>query len=89
MRDINLIFAELAQYTRIQEETNNIVEGLKDEIKSIMNETNNYNIIGNEHAAKWAEVTQNKVDTSALKKQYPEIAAALTVSSSYKRFTFK
>lgn len=89
MRDINIIFSELAQYKRLQEETSAIIDTLTDEIKSIMTATNNYKIVGNEHRAAWSDVTQNKVDTSKLKEQYPDIATALTVSSSYKRFTFQ
>ena len=88
MRDINIIFSELAQYKRLQEETAAIVDSLTDEIKKIMTDTNNYKIIGNEHRAAWADVSQSKVDTKQLKEQYPDIAAALTVTSTYKRFTF-
>jgi predicted phage-related endonuclease len=88
MRDINVIFSELAQYKRLQEETSAIIDTLTDEIKSIMTATNNYKIVGNEHRAAWADVTQSKVDTKQLKEQYPAIAQALTVSSTYKRFTF-
>jgi predicted phage-related endonuclease len=89
MRDVNIIFSELAQYKRLQEETSAIIDTLTDEIKSIMTATNNYKIVGNEHRAAWADVTQSKIDTKKLKEQYPAIAKDLTVSSTYKRFTFK
>ena len=89
MADINKIFADLAQWQRVQEEAAAAVEALKDEVKKIMTESGNYTIIGNEHRAQWSDVTQSKVDTKKLKEQYPAIAEALTVSSTYKRFTFK
>lgn len=89
MADINKIFADLAQWQRVQEEAAATVEALKDEVKKIMTESGNYTIIGNEHRAQWSDVTQSKVDTKQLKEQYPAIAEALTVSSTYKRFTFK
>lgn len=89
MHDINKIFADLAQWQRVQEEAAAAVEALKDEVKKIMTESGNYTIIGNEHRAQWSDVTQSKVDTKQLKEQYPAIAEALTVSSTYKRFTFK
>ena len=89
MTDINKIFADLAQWQRVQEEAAAAVEALKDEVKKIMTESGNYTIIGNEHRAQWSDVTQSKVDTKQLKEQYPAIAEALTVSSTYKRFTFK
>ena len=88
MRDINLIFSELAQYKRLQEETSAIIDTLTDEIKSIMSATNNYKIVGNEHRAVWSDVTQNKIDTKKLKEQFPQIAEQLTRTSTCKRFTF-
>ena len=88
MRDINLIFSELAQYKRLQEETCAIIDTLTDEIKNIMTATNNYKIVGNEHRAQWSDVTQSKVDTKKLKEQFPQIAEQLTTQSTYKRFTF-
>lgn len=89
MADINKIFADLAQWQRVQEEAAAAVEALKDEVKKIMTESGNYTIIGNEHRAQWSDVTQSKVDTKKLKEQYPTIAKAMTVSSTYKRFIFK
>ena len=89
MADINKIFADLAQWQRVQEEAAATVEALKDEVKKMMTESGNYTIIGNEHRAQWSDVTQSKEDTKQLKEQYPAIAEALTVSSTYKRFTFK
>lgn len=89
MADINKIFADLAQWQRVQEEAAAAVEALKDEVKKIMEASGQYTIVGNEHRAQWSDVTQSKVDTKQLKEQYPAIAEALTVSSTYKRFTFK
>ena len=89
MRDINLIFSELAQYKRLQEETSAIIDTLTDEIKSIMTESGNYSIVGNEHRAQWSDVTQNRVDTKRLQVEKPEIYTAYCTPSTYKRFTFK
>ena len=86
--NIDEIMRNLAEYTRLQEETSAIIDTLTDEIKSIMTATNNYKIIGNEHRAQWSDVTQNKVDTKKLKEQFPQIAEQLTTQSTYKRFTF-
>ena len=78
MRDINIIFSELAQYKRLQEETGAIIDTLTDEIKNIMITTNNYKIVGNEHRAAWSDVTQSKVDTKKLKEQFPQISRKYT-----------
>ena len=88
MADINKIFADLAQWQRVQEEAAAAVEALKDEVKKIMTESGNYSIVGNEHRAAWSDVTQSKIDTKKLKEQFPQIAEQLTTKSTCKRFTF-
>lgn len=89
MKDINTIFAELAQYTRLQEETAAIIDGLKDEIKGYMNAAGLEVLTGNEHKASYKTVTAARVDTTALKKDMPDIAAAYTRTTQSKRFTFQ
>lgn len=89
MKDINTVFAELAQYTRLQEETAAIIDGLKDEIKEYMNAAGLEVLIGNEHKASYKTVTAARVDTTALKKDMPDIAAAYTRTTQSKRFVFQ
>lgn len=89
MKDVNTIFAELAQYTRLQEETSAIIDGLKDEIKGYMNAAGLEVLTGNEHKASYKTVTAARVDTTALKKDMPDIAAAYTRTTQSKRFTFQ
>lgn len=89
MKDINTVFAELAQYTRLQEETAVIIDGLKDEIKEYMNAAGLEVLTGNEHKASYKTVTAARVDTTALKKDMPDIAAAYTRTTQSKRFVFQ
>lgn len=89
MKDINTVFAELAQYTRLQEETAAIIDGLKDEIKEYMNAAGLEVLTGNEHKASYKTVTAARVDTTALKKDMPDIAAAYTRTTQSKRFVFQ
>ena len=86
--NINEIMHELAQYTRIQEETAAVIDGLKDQIKSYMEEIGTDTLIASEHKATYKTVTSSRIDTTALKKNVPEIAAAYTVKTENKRFTF-
>lgn len=88
MRDINLIFSELAQYNRMAEEIAATVEGLKDEIKQYMIATGVDTLTGSEHKASYKTVTSSRIDTSALKKALPEVAAEYTRTTESKRFTF-
>lgn len=86
--NINEIMKELAQYTRLQEETAAIIEGLKDTIKNYMVENQLEILTGDEHKAIYKTVSGSRIDTTALKKDMPEIAAAYTKQTETKRFTF-
>lgn len=45
-------------------------------------------LTGDEHKATFKTVSSSRIDTAALKKGHPEIAAAYTKTSETKRFTF-
>ena len=89
MKDINIMFSELAQYTRIMEEATATVDSLKDEIKRYMEEHNTDVITGNEHKATYKAVQSSRIDTTALKKDMPDIAAQYTKTTETKRFLFQ
>lgn len=89
MKDINIMFSELAQYTRIMEEAAATVDSLKDEIKAYMNEHNTDILTGNEHRATYKAIQSSRIDTAALKNDMPDIAARYTKTTSRKRFLFR
>ena len=86
--DINAIMAELAEYIRIQEEAAATVEALKDQLKAQMQAAGVDTLAGAEHKATYKAVTSCRVDTTALKKELPEIAARYTKTTETRRFTF-
>lgn len=88
MKNIDTIMGELAQYTRLQEETAAIIDGLKDELKSIMQERNTDTLTGTEHKASYKAVVFSRIDTTAIKKDLPEVAAKYTRTTETRRFTF-
>lgn len=88
MVDINAIMAELAQYTRMTEEIAATVDGLKDTIKKYMEENQLETLTGNEHKATYKTVTSSRIDTTALKRNAPDIAEKYTKTTETKRFTF-
>ena len=88
MVDINAIMAELAQYTRMAEEIAATVDGLKDTIKKYMEENQLETLTGNEHKATYKTVTSSRIDTTALKRNAPDIAEKYTKTTETKRFTF-
>ena len=88
MKNIDTIMRELAQYTRLQEETTTIIDGLKDELKAIMQERNTDTLTGTEHKASYKAVASSRIDTTAIKKELPEVAAKYTRTTETRRFTF-
>ena len=89
MKDINMIFSELAQYTRMADEIAATVDGLKDEIKRYMEEHNTEILTGNEHKATYKAVTSSRLDSTALKRDMPDIAARYIKTTETKRFLFQ
>lgn len=86
--NINEIMKELAQYTRMAEEIAATVEGLKDQLKKYMSDNNIDTITGDEHKVTYKEVTSNRIDTTALKHHFPEVAKRFTKTTKTKRFSF-
>ena len=88
MVDINDIMKELAEYIRMQEEAAAMVESLKDQIKERMTAAGVESLAGSEHKATYKAVTSSRVDTTALKKELPEIATRYTKTTTARRLTF-
>ena len=86
--DINAIMTELAQYKRLQEDVTAMVESLTDTIKKYMEENQLDTLTGTEHKATYKTVTSSRIDTTALKRNAPDIAEKYTKTTETKRFTF-
>ena len=86
--NIDSIMKELAEYIRMQEEAAAMVESLKDQLKKRMTAAGVDSLAGSEHKATYKAVTSSRVDTTALKKELPEIAARYTKTTTARRFTF-
>lgn len=86
--DINAVMQELAQYIRMEEEAAAMVETLKDQLKQHMAETGVDTLAGSEHKATYKAVTYNRIDTTAFKKELPDLAARYTKTTETLRFTF-
>ena len=85
---IDTIMADLAQYIRLQEEAAAMVESLKDQLKARMTAAGVESMAGSEHKATYKAVTSSRVDTAALKKELPEVAARYTKTTTTRRFIF-
>ncbi len=86
--NIDSIMKELAEYIRMGEQIAATVDGLKDQLKEIMQEQNTDTLTGTEHKATYKAVTSFRIDTTALKRELPEVATRYSKEIKTKRFTF-
>ena len=59
-------------------------EAIKDAIKAAMGDSEA--VVAGEYKITWKSVTTARIDTSALKKALPEVAAAFTRETTVRRF---
>lgn len=88
IENLNALMREIAEYTRMAEEIGATLDGLKDSLKKYMDENGLDSIAGNEHKASYKAVTSSRIDTTALKRDMPEIAAKYTKTTETRRFLF-
>ena len=77
---------ELRELRRMAEELAAEIDGLTDSIKAEMTARGVNELSGTDWKATYKAVTSSRLDTAALKKALPEIAAAFTKQSSTRRF---
>lgn len=85
--ELNSKVQELRELRRLADEIAAEIEMLTDTLKSEMTARNTDTLTGSDWKASWKEVTTNRIDTTALKKAMPDIAAAFTKATTSRRFT--
>ena len=88
MDNLNTLMREIAEYSRMAEEIGATLDSLKDSLKKYMDENGLDSIAGNEHKASYKAVTSSRIDTTALKRDMPEIAAKYTKTTETRRLLF-
>lgn len=86
--NLDSLMREIAEYTRMAEEIAVTLDSLKDTLKKHMEENGLEVLTGNEHKASYKAVTSSRIDTTALKRDMPEIAAKYTKTTNTRRFLF-
>lgn len=86
--NLDSLMREIAEYTRMAEEIGVTLDSLKDMLKKYMEENGLDSIAGSEHKASYKAVTSSRIDTTALKRDLPEIAAKYTKTTETRRFLF-
>lgn len=87
IQDIERKARELRELKRMQEELTAEIEAVQDEIKAHMTATDTDTLTAGEYKITWKLVTSSRIDTAALKKAAPEMAAMFTKNTTARRFT--
>lgn len=86
INEMNSKVQELRELRRMADELQAEIDALQDAIKAEMTARNTDEISGTDWRITWKNVTSNRLDTTALKKAMPEIAAQFTRSTASRRF---
>ena len=76
----------IREYKRMNEELEAEIAAAEDLIKAEMNRTSVYVMTGTNYKVTWNEVTSSRLDTTALKKELPDIATRYTKTTTSRRF---
>ncbi len=77
---------QIKELQRMAEELDAELEALKDSVKAEMTERGTDKITVDIFKVTWSTVTSNRIDTTALKKELPEIASKYTKATESRRF---
>ena len=75
---------ELMELRRMREELDAEITAAEDAIKAAMGDEET--LTAGAYKVTWKPVTSSKIDTAALKKAFPEIAATYTKTTTCRRF---
>ena len=76
---------ELMELRRMQEELSAEIEAIQDAIKAAMGDQET--VTAGAYKITWKPITSSRIDTTALKKALPEIAAQYMRTTTTRRFT--
>lgn len=83
-RELTAKIKELREMQRIAEEAAAVAEAIKDELKALMGEAEE--LTAGEYKVTWKTIKSSRMDTAALKKALPDVAAAFTKETTTRRF---
>ena len=86
-QELNTIVRDLKELRLMAEQLDAEIRTLEDAIKAHMTETGVDTLITTDTKITWKTVTSSRIDTTALKKQLPDVAAIFTRETTTRRFT--
>lgn len=79
--------SELRELRRMADEIQTEIDAIQDKIKEYMNAAGVDTLAGVDYKISWKTITSQRFDTTAFKKENPEIAALYTKTTTARRFT--
>ena len=78
---------ELMELKRMKEELEAEIDATEDAIKAVMGDEEL--LTAGAYKVSWSNVTSSRLDTTALKKALPDVAAAYTKTTTVRRFSVR
>ena len=85
-QELNIVARDLKELRLMAEQLNAEIAELEQSIKTHMEEQNIDTIVTTDVKITWKPVTSSRIDTAALKKALPDIAAIYTKQTTSRRF---
>lgn len=86
INELSIKVNDLRELRRMADELASEIEALQDSIKEHMTAANVDTVNGPDFKITWKTVNSSRFDTTAFKKDNPEIAAAYTKTTTTRRF---
>lgn len=86
INELSIKVNDLRELRRMADELASEIEALQDSIKEHMTAANVDTVNGPDFKITWKTVSSSRFDTTAFKKDNPEIAAAYTKTTTTRRF---
>ena len=85
--ELNTLARDLKELRLMAEQLDTKIKTIEDAIKAHMTENAVDTLITTDVKITWRTVTSSRIDTAALKKQLPDVAAVFTRETTTRRFT--
>ena len=85
--ELNTLARDLKELRLMAEQLDAEIKTIEDAIKAHMTEHAVDTLITTDVKITWCTVTSSRIDTAALKKQLPDVAAVFTKETTTRRFT--
>jgi predicted phage-related endonuclease len=84
--ELDMKVDQIRELKRMIEEAEAEITSIEDTIKAQMIELDTDTMNGNRSKVTWKETSTTRIDSKALKKELPDVAARYSTTTTYRRF---